>query len=102
VELKVTNSSSSSRGVLLVEKGCGVVAELRARHRGETFYHNRQCFVSAIANISNSSWSQAEVCYCQGSQCNPALRPGPDTALLLSVLLLTRLVFGRTRITISV
>ena len=106
--LTVSNSSSGSRGVVQVTKGCGRNASLADLYSDANFDFDRQCFVSEISNSSRTlvgddfsslpfngsvltgpvemgthSWSQEELCFCKGSQCNHS-----STSSLASMLLL--------------
>ena len=131
--LTVSNSSSSSVGViqvtkrhaliayllpmpnslLQVTKGCGVNASLVEIYNDATLDVERQCFVSKISNSSKTlvdlaslplssngsvlsgpseegtlTWSQEELCFCKGSQCNQ----GRSISLTLTLLILPGLV----------
>ena len=133
VVLTVSNSSSSSVGViqvakghsliacllpmpnsfLQVTKGCGVNASLAEIYNDATLDVERQCFVSKISNSSKTlgdlgslplssngsvlsgpseegtlTWSQEELCFCKGSQCNQ----GRSISLTLTLLILPGLV----------
>ena len=133
VVLTVSNSSSSSVGViqvtkghgliayllprlnpfLQVTKGCGVNASLAEIYNDATLDVERQCFVSKISNSSKTlvdlgslplssngsvlsgpseegtlTWSQEELCFCKGSQCNQ----GRSISLALALLILPGLV----------
>ena len=106
VVLTVSNSSSASKGVLQVTKGCGRNASLADLYSNANFDSDRQCFVSLISNSSRTlgdldslplngsvlsgpseagalSWSQEELCFCKGSQCNQASSSSLPTILLL-------------------
>ena len=108
VVLTVSNSSSGSKGVLQVSKGCGRNASLADLYGDATFDTDRQCFISVISNSSRTlgdlgslpvngsvltgpseagslSWSQEELCFCKGSQCNK----GCSTSLAYILLLLS-------------
>ena len=129
----MSNSSSSSVGViqvtkghgliayllprlnpfLQVTKGCGVNASLAEIYNDATLDVERQCFVSKISNSSKTlvdlgslplssngsvlsgpseegtlTWSQEELCFCKGSQCNQ----GRSISLALALLILPGLV----------
>ena len=106
VVLTVSNSSSASKGVLQVIKGCGRNASLADLYSKADFDSDRQCFVSLISNSSRTigdlgslppngsvltgpseagtlSWSQEELCFCKGSQCNQGCSPSLASILLL-------------------
>ena len=71
----------SSHGFLQVEKGCQTKEMIMSTFNGSKFDSERQCFVSKMVNLTScgdgpadcaQSWSQTELCYCQGSECNMA------------------------------
>ena len=106
VVLTVSNSSTASKGVLQVSKGCGMNASLADLYSNADFDSDRQCFVSLISNSSRTigdlgslssngsvltgpsevgtlSWSQEELCFCKGSQCNQGCSHSLTSILLL-------------------
>ena len=112
VVLIVSNSSSDSRGILEVSKGCGKRMVLEAAYKGNTYDARRQCYVTKVTennqvinnnfegtngtvpvlsdqtSVTTSTSTQTELCLCDGSQCNPA-RTLSVTPLLVFFLILS-------------
>jgi len=111
VVLIVSNSSSNSRGILEVSKGCGKRMVLEAAYKGNTYDARRQCYVTKVTennqvinnnfegtngtvpvlsdqtSVTTSTSTHTELCLCDRSQCNPA-RTLSVTPLLVFFLIL--------------
>merc|ERR1711936_797407 len=110
VALTVSNSSSTSRGILEVSKGCGKKMVLEASYKSKATYNAaRQCYVTNVVknnrvvnnnfadsvngsipvlsdstSATTSTSTQEELCICEGSQCNLSGLPSSvATSLLL-------------------
>ena len=100
VVLTISNTSTTSKAVLQVKKGCGKRLVLEAMYKGKaTFDSARQCFVTNIvennkvvnnffkdnstepilsdrSETGRSTSTQEELCICEGSRCNAGIRQG--------------------------
>jgi len=120
VALTVSNTSSESRGILEVSKGCGKRMVLEAAYKSSATYNAaRQCYVTEVVknnrvvnnnfadtvngsvpvlsdttSATTSTSTQEELCICEGSQCNPGSPPASLSIRLVFALLVATMWNG--------
>ena len=120
VVLFVSNTSSTSEGVLEVEKGCGIKTSFEELYKTKASFNSaRKCFTTTIEksnrvlnNIISSNGSilssnvdsdtstsrQEELCICEGSKCNQGQRLHSNLKMLYSLFLLVGFKLTHQRI----